>query len=160
MASLDIDTDFVGRLAELLQRTGLTEIEISQGDTRVRVAKQVQTVVEYVAAPGGGHAAHHAPASLASQAGGPAPATGSGGETPLPGTISSPMVGTAYLAAEPGSPPFVGVGDAVKEGQTLLIIEAMKVMNAIRAPRAGRVARIYVENAAPVEYGEPLMALE
>ncbi len=156
MASLDIDTDFVGRLAELLQRTGLTEIEISQGDTRVRVAKQVQTVVEYVAAPGGGH---HVPAPLAAQTG-PAPATGSGGETPLPGTISSPMVGTAYLAAEPGSPPFVGVGDAVKEGQTLLIIEAMKVMNAIRAPRAGRVARIYVENAAPVEYGEPLMVLE
>ena len=161
MASLDIDTDFVGRLAELLQRTGLTEIEISQGDTRVRVAKQVQTVVEYVAAPPGiGHAAHHGPAPLTAQAGGPAPAAGSGGETPLPGTISSPMVGTAYLAAEPGSPPFVGVGDAVKEGQTLLIIEAMKVMNAIRAPRAGRVARIYVENAAPVEYGEPLMALE
>ncbi len=157
MASLDIDTDFVGRLAELLQRTGLTEIEISQGDTRVRVAKQVQTVVEYVAAPGGG--GHHVPAPLAAQTG-PAPAAGSGGETPLPGTISSPMVGTAYLAAEPGSPPFVGVGDAVKEGQTLLIIEAMKVMNAIRAARAGRVTRIFATNAAPVEYGEPLLVVE
>ena len=159
MASLDIDTDFVARLAELLQRTGLTEIEISQGDTRVRVAKQAQTVVEYVAAPGGGHAASHhahAPAALAAQPG-PGPAAV---EAPHPGAINSPMVGTAYLASEPGSPPFVGVGEAVKEGQTLLIIEAMKVMNAIRAPRAGRVARIYVENASPVEYGEPLMALE
>ena len=159
MASLDIDTDFVARLAELLQRTGLTEIEISQGDTRVRVAKQVQTVVEYVAAPGGG--GHGAPAHHAAGAGAPlAVVAAAVAEAPHPGAINSPMVGTAYLASEPGSPPFVGVGEAVKEGQTLLIIEAMKVMNAIRAPRAGRVARIYVENAAPVEYGEPLMALE
>jgi acetyl-CoA carboxylase biotin carboxyl carrier protein len=164
MASLDIDTDFVARLAELLQRTGLTEIEISQGDTRVRVAKQVQTVVEYVAAPGGGggHAGSHHGGALAPLAvqPGPAPAAGAAAEALHPGAITSPMVGTAYLASEPGSPPFVGVGEAVKEGQTLLIIEAMKVMNAIRAPRAGRVARIYVENASPVEYGEPLMALE
>lgn len=157
MASLDIDTDFVARLAELLQRTGLTEIEISQGDTRVRVAKQVQSVVEYVAAPGGHPAGSHAAAMLAPS---PAAAPGAAPETPHPGAINSPMVGTVYLAAEPGSPPFVGVGEAVKEGQTLLIIEAMKVMNAIRAPRAGRVARIYVENASPVEYGEPLLALE
>lgn len=159
MASLDIDTDFVARLAELLQRTGLTEIEISQGDTRVRVAKQVQAAaaIEYVtAAAPAGHAAgaviHAATAATA----GAAPAA----EAAHPGTITSPMVGTAYLAPEPGSPPYAGVGEHVKEGQTLLIIEAMKVMNAIRAPRAGRVARIYVDNASPVEYGEPLLALE
>jgi acetyl-CoA carboxylase biotin carboxyl carrier protein len=157
MASLDIDTDFVGRLAELLQRTGLTEIEISQGDTRVRVAKQVQTVVEYVAAPGGGH---HVPAPLAAQTGGPAPAPG---RRPRRRTRAP---STRRWSAPPTSPPSRArrrswaSARPVKEGQTLLIIEAMKVMNAIRAPRAGRVARIYVENAAPVEYGEPLMALE
>jgi acetyl-CoA carboxylase biotin carboxyl carrier protein len=77
-----------------------------------------------------------------------------------PGTVTSPMVGTVYLSAEPSADPFVKVGDAVKEGQTLLIIEAMKVMNAIRAARAGRVTRIFATNAAPVEYGEPLLVVE
>ena len=81
-------------------------------------------------------------------------------DAPHPGTITSPMVGTAYLFPEPGAAAFVKVGDQVKEGQTLLIIEAMKVMNSIRAPKAGRVVRIFASNAAPVEYGEPLLVIE
>jgi acetyl-CoA carboxylase biotin carboxyl carrier protein len=88
------------------------------------------------------------------------PETAPHAEAGHPGTIISPMVGTAYLPPEPNAPPYVKVGDMVKEGQTLLIIEAMKVMNSIRAPRAGRVARIFASNAAPVEYGEPLLVLE
>lgn len=143
----DIDTAFIEKLAELLQRTGLTEIEICQSDTRIRVARQVPaTTIEHVAA---------VPSATAVLSAEVAPA-----EAPHPGTVTSPMVGTAYLAPEPGAAPFVKVGDMVKEGQTLLIIEAMKVMNAIRAPRSGRVIRIFAANAAPVEYGEPLLVLE
>lgn len=158
MSKLDIDTDYIEKLADIIGRTGLTEIEISHGDTRIRVARQVQVVVEAsvprahsqlpaeaVAAPAAGSAAKpEAPTDLASH----------------PGALASPMVGTAYLLPEPGAAPFVEVGDEVREGQTMLIIEAMKVMNAIRAPRSGRVTRIMVQNAAPVEYGEPLMVIE
>ena len=152
MPSPDIDTAYIERLAELLQRTGLTEIEVCQGETRIRVAKQHPPAVEYTVPP---------PASVAHAALAPAPAAPAPtAEAAHPGTITSPMVGTVYLAAEPSAPAFVSVGDTVKEGQTLLIIEAMKVMNAIRAPRAGRVLRIFVENSAPVEYGEPLLVLE
>lgn len=153
MPKLDIDTAYIEKLAELLTRTGLTEIEICQGDARIRVAKQAAAAVEYVQAP--------APAAT------PVPATPSALEpAPTqpdalpPGTVTSPMVGTAYLSPEPSAPPFVKVGDTVKEGQTLLIIEAMKVMNSIRATRPGRVTRIFVTNAAPVEYGEPLLVIE
>lgn len=156
MPKVEIDTAYIEKLAELLARTGLTEIEISQADTRIRVAKQLPAV-EYV---------HHAaplptptaaaPAAMAPAAAESAPAA----DAAHPGTITSPMVGTVYLAPEPSAPPFVKVGDMVKEGQTLLIIEAMKVMNAIRAPRAGRVSRIFATNAAPVEYGEPLLIIE
>ncbi len=150
MPKVDIDTAYIEQLAELLARTGLTEIEICQADTRIRVAKQAPAAVEYVqqalAAP-----AAAAPAIAAAP---PAP------DAQHPGAVSSPMVGTVYLFPEPGAAPFVKVGDLVKEGQTLLIIEAMKVMNSIRAPRAGRVARIFATNAAPVEYGEPLLIVE
>jgi acetyl-CoA carboxylase biotin carboxyl carrier protein len=152
MPKVDIDTDYIEKLAELLARTGLTEIEICQGDTRIRVAKKIPAAVEYVPHPAQSAAAAIAPPAAAATA--PAPEVGH------PGTITSPMVGTAYLLPEPGAPPFVKVGDMVKEGQTLLIVEAMKVMNAIRATRAGRVVRIFVGNAAPVEYGEPLMIVE
>ena len=149
MPKVDIDTAYIEQLAELLARTGLTEIEICQADTRIRVAKQAPAAVEYVqqalAAPA---AAAHAIAAP------PVP------DAQHPGAVSSPMVGTVYLFPEPGAAPFVKVGDLVKEGQTLLIIEAMKVMNSIRAPRAGRVARIFATNAAPVEYGEPLLIVE
>lgn len=152
MPSIDIDPGYIERLAELLLRTGLTEIEIAQGEARIRVAKQAVATIEHaVPAP--------APVHAAAAAAGPAAAPPSP-EAPAAGTITSPMVGTAYLSPEPGAGPFVTVGETVKEGQTLLIIEAMKVMNAIRAPRAGRVSRIFVENAAPVEYGEPLLVLE
>ena len=150
MPSIDIDPSYIERLAELLLRTGLTEIEIAQGEARIRVAKQVVTTIEHaVQTPG--------PAVAAAPA---APPAAAAPEALAVGTITSPMVGTAYLAAEPGTPPFVSSGETVREGQTLLIIEAMKVMNAIRAPRAGRIGRIFVENAAPVEYGEPLLVLE
>jgi acetyl-CoA carboxylase biotin carboxyl carrier protein len=150
MGKLDIDTDYIAKLAELLQRTGLTEIEIAQADTRIRVARQIQAHID-VAAPA---------APLAAAAGPAAPVETAAVESNHPGVVTSPMVGTAYLAPEPGAAPFVAVGQEVREGATLLIIEAMKVMNQIRAPRAGRVARIFVENAGPVEYGEPLLIIE
>ncbi|MFZ1429715.1 MAG: acetyl-CoA carboxylase biotin carboxyl carrier protein [Geminicoccaceae bacterium] len=151
MPKVDIDTAYIETLAELLARTGLTEIEICQGDTRIRVAKKIPATVEYVQQPS--RAAAVAPPAAAVAA----PVVSEAGH---PGTITSPMVGTAYLLPEPGAAPFVKTGDMVKEGQTLLIIEAMKVMNAIRAPRAGQVTRIFATNAAPVEYGEPLMIVE
>ena len=152
MAKLNIDTDYVAQLAELLQRTGLTEIEISEGDARVRVVKKPAPIYETQVAT------RHAmtlPAAVESEAHPP-----SGADVSHPGTISSPMVGTVYLYPEPGADPFVTPGQTVSEGQTLLIIEAMKVMNQIRAPRSGRISRIFVENATPVEFGEPLLVIE
>ena len=153
MPSPDIDTDLIEQLALLLQRSGLSEIEVAQGETRIRVARQIQPVDQlHMVAPAA------QPPAAANQV---ATALPLGAEEEVhPGTILSPMVGTVYLAGEPGSPPFVQVGDTVREGQTLVIIEAMKVMNAIRATKPGRVSRILVENAAPVEYGEPLMVIE
>ena len=152
MPKVDIDTAYIEKLAELLARTGLTEIEICQADTRIRVAKKVPAAaVEYVQQTAVAPPATTQAAALA------APAQP---DAAHPGAITSPMVGTVYLFPEPGAAPFVKAGDMVKEGQTLLIIEAMKVMNSIRAPRAGRVARIFATNAAPVEYGEPLLIVE
>jgi acetyl-CoA carboxylase biotin carboxyl carrier protein len=153
MAKLNIDTDYVAQLAELLQRTGLTEIEISEGDARVRVVKKPAPVYETQVAM------RPAPA-LQPTLDGDAAAAPSAAETSHPGTVASPMVGTVYLYPEPGADPFVTPGQTVSEGQTLLIIEAMKVMNQIRAPRSGRVSRIFVENATPVEFGEPLLVIE
>ncbi len=154
MSKLDIDTDYIEKLADIIGRTGLTEIEISHGDTRIRVARQVQMVVE-ASVP-------RAQAAVPAEAAAPLPVAPAAAREAAshPGTLNSPMVGTAYLLPEPGAAPFVEVGDEVREGQTLLIIEAMKVMNAIRSPRSGRVTRIMVQNAAPVEYGEPLMVIE
>ncbi len=154
-SSFDIDTAFIERLAELLQRNGLTEIEVCQGETRVRVAKQPPPAVEYLAAPS-------APPSLlpASGAAAAAPAAPAAPEAPHPGAINSPMVGTVYLAPDPASPAYASVGDTVKEGQTLLIIEAMKVMNTITAPRAGTVSQVLVQDAQPVEFDQPLVILE
>ncbi len=148
MASIDIDIAYIEKLAELLERTGLSEIEIGQGETRVRVARQLQARVEYAAPPPPPPAAAEAPPRAAE----PEPSNA--------GAVTAPMVGTVYLSPEPGADPFVRVGDQVQEGQTLLIIEAMKVMNTIRAPRAGVVTRILVENAQPVEFGEPLLVIE
>lgn len=152
MAKLNIDTDYVAQLAELLQRTGLTEIEISEGDARVRVVKKPAPVYE---AQVTARSAAAQPASAAESEVTPAAA-----EAPHPGTVNSPMVGTVYLYPEPGADPFVSPGQTVSEGQTLLIIEAMKVMNQIRAPRSGRVGKVFVENATPVEFGEPLLVIE
>ncbi len=155
MASIDIDIAYIEKLAELLERTGLTEIEIGQGETRLRVARQVQARLEYAPPP-------PVPPPAAAEAPAPPPVAEAAAPpgTADPGAVTAPMVGTVYLAPEPGADPFVRVGDRVQEGQTLLIIEAMKVMNTIRAPRAGTVTRILVENAQPVEFGEPLLVIE
>jgi acetyl-CoA carboxylase biotin carboxyl carrier protein len=140
--TFDLDSDLVRKLARLLEETGLREIEYAQGDKRIRCA----TGAPATEAPA-------VPLSTASprQDNAPAPVAG----TPVP----SPMVGTVYLAPEPGKPPFVKKGDTVKEGDTLLIIEAMKVMNPIKAPCAGIIADIPVADSKPVEFGETLIVI-
>ena len=153
MAKFELDTEFVRKLAQILHETNLGEIELGDGDKRIRVARPTMTVA---AAPGA--AAPAAPAA-APAAAGAAPAGGNDlGKHP--GAVKSPMVGTAYLAPEPGKPNFVAVGDKVTAGQTLLIIEAMKTFNPIKAPKAGTIMQILVDNARPVEFGEPLMIVE
>ena len=147
MAKFDVDAALVRKLAGLLEETGLNEIEYESGPQRIRVNRG-QAVGTAMAAP---TAVAPAPASAT-----PAAATADG---PPAGAVTSPMVGTAYLASEPGSPPFVKVGDQVKAGQTLLIIEAMKVMNPIAAPQGGTVADILVSDGRPVEFGEILMVV-
>jgi acetyl-CoA carboxylase biotin carboxyl carrier protein len=149
-----IDTRLVRKLAGILTATGLTEIEVEKGDLRIKVARQsgVYAAPAPVAAP----VAAAAPAPAAAPAAAtPAPAAPARGEI-----VKSPMVGTAYLAAQPGADPFVKVGDKVTAGQTILIVEAMKTMNPIPAPRAGTVLEILVGDAQPVEFGEPLLVLE
>jgi len=157
--SPDADVAFISALAELLNKNELTELSVKReygedDSLEVRVVKQV-TVVQAVA-PAPVHAAP-APAAAAAPAAAPAAA-----EDPSqhPGAVTSPMVGTAYLAAEPGATPFVTVGATVAEGQTVLIIEAMKTMNHIPAPKSGTVKRILVDDGTPVEYGAPLLIIE
>ncbi|MBV8493957.1 MAG: acetyl-CoA carboxylase biotin carboxyl carrier protein [Alphaproteobacteria bacterium] len=157
------DAAVIRTLAGLLAETGLTEIEYAVGDTRIRVARGPSGTA--VSAPVSMNGAAVPPATNGGASHEPhvveKPATnGAANGANHPGTLTSPIVGIAYLAAEPGAAPFARVGDTVAEGQTLLIIEAMKVMNQIRAPRAGRVTRIFIEDAAPVEYGAPLMLIE
>jgi acetyl-CoA carboxylase biotin carboxyl carrier protein len=144
------ESALIRELAELLNDTGLSEIEIEREGLRVRVARQLS-----VAAFAGSHpsAMHAAPAAVP-VALKPAEAANH------PGTVKSPMVGTAYRAAEPGSAPFVDVGTRVTQGQTLLIIEAMKTMNHIPAPRSGTVTQVFIDNGQPVEFGEPLVVIE
>jgi acetyl-CoA carboxylase biotin carboxyl carrier protein len=144
------DAEMIRRLAGLLAETGLSEIEYAVGDTRIRVARDAAKPAAAPAATNG------TTPPLASE---PAAKPATNGVA-HPGTVTSPIVGIAYLAVEPGAAPFVQLGDTVSEGQTLLIIEAMKVMNQIRAPRGGRVAHIFTEDSAPVEYGAPLMLIE
>ncbi|HMQ95085.1 MAG TPA: acetyl-CoA carboxylase biotin carboxyl carrier protein [Amaricoccus sp.] len=158
----DSDVDFIQALAEMLRANDLTEIEVNReyGDAdslTVRVARQIQHAAPVLAAPAPAPAPAAHAAAAASAASTPPPALD---PTEDPGVVPSPMVGTAYLQAEPEAPPFVKVGDAVTEGQTILIIEAMKTMNQIPAPRAGRVKRILVEDGSPVEFGAPLIILE
>jgi acetyl-CoA carboxylase biotin carboxyl carrier protein len=154
-----VDTDLVRDLAKVLAEQGLSEIELEHGDLRLRLARATAPAtaapVAHFAAPA--PATAPAPAAVASAAPAPAPAKDLRDD---PRAIVSPMVGTAYLSPEPGSTVFVKVGDTVAEGQTLLIVEAMKTFNPIAAPRAGKVVQIIVSDAQPVEYGEPLLLLE
>lgn len=144
-----VDAAAIRELAELLEETGLAEIEIERNGSRIRVSRHsVQ-----VAAPAVG-AVVSAQASAQPEA--PASAAPKG---PHPGAVPSPMVGTVYVAPEPGKPPFVKVGDAVKEGDTLFIVEAMKTMNPIVAPRSGTVSEICVDDAQPVEFGQTLLVI-
>ncbi|WP_158743163.1 acetyl-CoA carboxylase biotin carboxyl carrier protein subunit [Acidisphaera sp. L21] len=151
MSRLPIDTAEIRALAEILADTGLTEIEISDGDSRIRVARKPAAIATQPMAPMIAAAIAPAPAMVAA-----APVE----IADHPGAINSPMVGVAYLSAEPGTPPFVTPGQAVAAGQTLMLIEAMKTFNQIKAPRAGTVTRILVTSGQPVEYGEVLMVLE
>jgi acetyl-CoA carboxylase biotin carboxyl carrier protein len=149
--SLAIDHDMIRALARLLDETGLTEIEVERDGERVRVARQAQPIA--ASAPSRSAAPPTAEARPAAEG------------TPLdpsehPGVVTSPMVGTAYCAPEPGARPFVEVGSHVRAGETLLIVEAMKTMNQIPAPRAGTVTQILIEDGQPVEFGEPLMIIE
>ena len=145
-----IDKDLIRELAKLLEETGLTEIEIEQNALRVRVARHAHNVS--VAAPAPTPAGPPAPVAMSLPA--------STDPAKHPGVVTSPMVGTAYLASAPGARAFVDVGSQVAVGDTLLIIEAMKTMNQIPAPRAGTVKQILVEDGQPVEFGEPLMIVE
>lgn len=151
MAKFEPDDALIRRLAALLEETGLSEIEYEADGRRIRVGRGTGTASGPTSAPS------PVPAPQAEPAASAAP---EGEEALPPGAVTSPMVGTVYAAAEPGAPPLVKVGDSVKEGQTLLIIEAMKVMNPIPSPRAGTVSQIMVQDGQPVEYGEPLMVID
>jgi acetyl-CoA carboxylase biotin carboxyl carrier protein len=143
---LTVDGELVRQLAALLEETGLTEIEYAVGERRIRVARGALPSAAAIAVPLAAPVAA-APAAAAATAA-------------LAGAVKAPMVGTVYLSPQPGAPVFIKLGDSVREGQPLLIIEAMKVMNQIPAPRAGRIAQILVNDGAPVEYGQPLVILE
>jgi acetyl-CoA carboxylase biotin carboxyl carrier protein len=143
----DIDGELVKKLADLLDETRLTEIEYAVGEFRLRVSRTPAPVQGYAAAPAA------APAAI--------PAAAAEADPALhPGAVTSPMVGTVYLSPQPGSAPFVRVGDTISAGQTLLIIEAMKVMNQIKAPKSGKVTRILVSDTTPIEFGQVVMILD
>ena len=141
-SKMNVDIELLRELAELLSETGLSEIEVEDGDRKLRVARELHAA-SYTAAP-------------APQA---APAAADSGPD-LSNAVPSPMVGTVYLAPEPGAADFISVGAQVKEGQTILIVEAMKVMNPITAPRSGTVKAILVDNAQPVEFDQPLVVID
>ncbi|HEX6442575.1 MAG TPA: acetyl-CoA carboxylase biotin carboxyl carrier protein subunit [Stellaceae bacterium] len=147
------DPQVIRELAGLLAETGLSEIEYAIGEHRIRVAREI---VGKAVAPAGAAAPPPPNGALTNGTDHNAAPNGAAPQD----AVASPIVGIAYLAPQPGDAPFVRVGEEVGEGQTLLIIEAMKVMNQIRAPRGGRVARIFVQDAEPVEYGAPLMLIE
>jgi acetyl-CoA carboxylase biotin carboxyl carrier protein len=151
MSKFNIDNDAIRQLAELLDDTNLTEIEVAAGDNRIRVARQGTMVAAAPAA---------APVAAA-----PAPAAAPVAAAPSdaashPGAVKSPMVGVVYFAPEPGAAPFISVGSSVSEGQTVMLIEAMKTFNPIRAPKSGKVTQILATDGHPVEYDEPLIIIE
>ncbi len=148
----EVDRELIHELAKLLDETGLTEIEIERDGTRVRVARG-REIAHTVGA--GGYAVPPPPAAAPAPAAMPAIDLAN-----HPGVVTSPMVGTAYLGPSPGAMPFIDVGAKVAAGDTLLIIEAMKTMNQIPAPRSGTVTKILIEDAQPVEFGEPLIIIE
>jgi len=150
--SLTFDPKTLAELAALLNETGLSEIELAEGDRKVRLARAITQVAMPAAAP----VAVAAPVAAAPAAPVAAPADLS----KHPGLVKSPMVGVAYLSAEPGAPAYVTVGQTVEAGATLLLVEAMKTFNQIKAPRAGVVKQILVTSGAPVEFDEPLMIIE
>lgn len=153
MAKFEPNADLIRKLAALLDETGLSEIEYESDGRRIRVGRILRVVTgtpgDGAAAPGATEAASSSPAAV-----------GDSDQEVPPGSVTSPMVGTVYLANEPGAAPLVKVGDQVDEGQTLLIIEAMKVMNPLASPRAGKVTRIFITDGQPVEFGEPLIVVE
>ena len=154
-SGMNVDTKLVRELAELLGETGLTEIEVEDGDRKIKVSRGGGVAMAAVPAP---MAAPAPVAAAPTPAAAPAPA----GEEALADhadALKSPMVGTAYLAPEPGAPDFIKVGDSVKQGDTLLIVEAMKVMNPITADKAGTIKAILIENAQPVEFDQPLIVI-
>ena len=144
-AGMKVDGEMIRNLAELLDETGLTEIEYADGDRRIRVTRVTSGIIAAAPAPS------VAPVTAATPT---VPAAAQAG------AVTSPMVGTAYTAPEPGAPPFVKVGDQITEGQTVLIVEAMKVMNPIRAPHAGTVQQVLVSDGQPVEFGEVIMVVQ
>ncbi|OKH86988.1 acetyl-CoA carboxylase biotin carboxyl carrier protein [Thalassospira sp. TSL5-1] len=149
MSKFNIDNDAIRQLAELLDETNLTEIEVADGDNKIRVARQGTT---YAAAP--------APVAAAPVAAAAPTAASSGDLSSHPGCVKSPMVGVVYFAPEPGAAPFITAGSTVAEGQTLMLIEAMKTFNPIRAPKAGKISQIIATDGNPVEYDEPLVIIE
>lgn len=150
--TMNVDVDLVRQLAEMLDDANLTEIEVEDGDRCIRVVRSAAGAV--YAAP--------APAAVPAPVAAPAPveAAPAASAEDHPGTVKSPMVGTVYLSAEPGADPFIKVGDSVSQGDTLLIIEAMKVMNPIIAEKSGTVTALLVEDAEPVEFNQPLATVE
>ena len=144
MAKSTVDSEQIRELAKLLEETGLAEVEVTEGDRSIRVVRNG------IAAAGTPMAPAPAPVAAAAAA----------NDEPHPDSVTSPMVGTVYLAANPDAEPFVKVGNPVSEGDTLFIIEAMKVMNPIPAPRTGTVKSVLVDDGQPVEFGEPLLILE
>ena len=155
-----IDTHLVRRLADILNDTDLSEIEVERGDLKIRVARTAAVLAAAAPFATTAQAAASAPSAAAPAVAAAAAAAAPQGETLRGEQVKSPMVGTVYLQPQPGSKAFVQVGDRVNAGQTLLIIEAMKTMNPVPAPRAGTVLRVLVEDAQPVEFGEPLVVIE
>jgi len=155
----DIDSKLIGEIAEIMAETGLTEVELKQGDSTLRLSKTsgVAAAPALVAA-----APVAAPVAAAPAPGAPAAEAAAPAESAAdhPGAVTSPMVGTVYLAPQPGADDFVKAGDRISEGDTLMIIEAMKVMNPLPAPRSGTIKAVLVTDSQPVEFGDPLIIIE